>query len=548
MKTIPNWTPVGDLQLEPNALKAIKETERCIALTAGPGAGKTEMLAQRADFLLRTGCCVYPKRILAVAFKVDAARNLRSRVRKRCPPTQSDRFDSYTFHAFAKKLIDLFRPVLTGQMALDAGYAIGASRVYRKQITFVDLVPFAIEILRKSDIAKNAIRQTYSHVFLDEFQDCTNIQYEFVKVAFCNSDIPITVVGDTKQRIMGWAGALEGIFSQYAADFNAVSLNLYQNFRSKPLLRMIQNAMVEVMDPEGALPISQFTGSGGSAKIIRSANDEKEADEISDWIESRLLEGIPASEIAILVPKQAEQYTGSIVKELVERHIPYRYDLNLQDLSTEPLTQLMTDFLSVVVGERQVDASERLMGMLLGAELEDEKSHITRVKWYRFIEQCRKGCKNEFSAGDLVRLSNDFLEKVGLETITSLSVEYQYGDRISQVVSETQQRLVEFCSRNREPIDSLMKFSEKVGVRIMTVHKSKGLEFESVVLLGVENEMFWGRIEDERSVFFVGISRAKSELVLTTSRFRQLPQNFKGRWSENRTEQKEFINYVNSVL
>lgn len=80
------WTPSAGLALEPNALRAAKETARNLALTAGPGAGKTEMLAQRADFLLRTGSTRYPRRILAISFKVDAAQNLKARVRKRCGP------------------------------------------------------------------------------------------------------------------------------------------------------------------------------------------------------------------------------------------------------------------------------------------------------------------------------------------------------------------------------------------------------------------------------------------------------------------------------
>ncbi|MGN6955432.1 UvrD-helicase domain-containing protein, partial [Neisseria sp. P0015.S004] len=71
------WLPADGLTLEPNAMKAAKEQEKCLALTAGPGAGKTEMLAQRADFLFRTGTCRYPKRILAIYFKVDASTNLK---------------------------------------------------------------------------------------------------------------------------------------------------------------------------------------------------------------------------------------------------------------------------------------------------------------------------------------------------------------------------------------------------------------------------------------------------------------------------------------
>src|SRR5690606_38127513 len=116
------------LKLEPNALLAATEIDRNLALTAGPGAGKTEMLAQRADFLLRTGTCRYPNRILAISFKVDASHNLKARVRKRCGPELAARFDSHTFHAFSKRIIDRFRPALTGRDALDADYSVGPTR------------------------------------------------------------------------------------------------------------------------------------------------------------------------------------------------------------------------------------------------------------------------------------------------------------------------------------------------------------------------------------------------------------------------------------
>jgi len=74
-----DWQPVDGLKLEPNALTAVTTTDRNVVVAAGPGAGKTELLAQRADFLFRTGACAYPRRILAISFKVDAARNLRDR-------------------------------------------------------------------------------------------------------------------------------------------------------------------------------------------------------------------------------------------------------------------------------------------------------------------------------------------------------------------------------------------------------------------------------------------------------------------------------------
>ena len=70
-----DWKPTQGIALEGAALEVVKST-RSLSVLAGPGAGKTELLAQRATYLLNTGSCPPPKRILAIAFKVDAARNL----------------------------------------------------------------------------------------------------------------------------------------------------------------------------------------------------------------------------------------------------------------------------------------------------------------------------------------------------------------------------------------------------------------------------------------------------------------------------------------
>ena len=124
-----DWSPPNNLVLEPNAEKAVQMQQGCIALLAGPGAGKTEALAQRADFLLRTNTCPYPKRILAISFKKDACENLKARVSIRCGYQLATRFDSYTFHAFAKRLIDIFRTHLRGGDTPGAGPSRRARRV-----------------------------------------------------------------------------------------------------------------------------------------------------------------------------------------------------------------------------------------------------------------------------------------------------------------------------------------------------------------------------------------------------------------------------------
>lgn len=554
MIAVEKWSPADGLSLEPNALAAAKETERNLALTAGPGAGKTEMLAQRADFLLRTGVCRYPKRILAISFKVDASQNLKARVRKRCGPELAARFDSHTFHAFAKRIIDRFRPVLTGQNALDPDYAIGPQRVQRRSITFADMVPLAVEIVESSQIARNAIRQTYSHVFLDEFQDCTGEQYELIKACFQGTRSTLTAVGDTKQRIMGWAGALEGIFETYAADFNAVPLNLYQNFRSEPRLRRMQNAMVRVMDPPAALDDDDLQGEGGEIEILRYDNDDDEAkdlaDSVRDWIES---EGVDPSEIAVLVSKQQNLYCQKLRAALDARGVPFRDEDQVQNLASEPIANLIVDFLLVAAGQRQPAPYRRLLDLVVFARgLDPEREYQARSRWGRFVagvrERIATGEANLADLDDLQTIVKELLDIVGRDAVVGLSPEYAQGDYLQQQIEATVGRAHGLLSGGADAMAALASFAGDRAVRIMSIHKSKGLEFDSVVVLGVERQTFWGEPDAERSAFFVGISRAKRRLYLTVCEQRERPDGANSRWNVGRTEHDEFVGYATPYL
>jgi superfamily I DNA/RNA helicase len=548
-----DWRPADGLQLEPNALRTATEQARNLALTAGPGAGKTEMLAQRADFLLRTNLCRYPKRILAISFKVDASRNLKSRVQKRCGRSLASRLDSHTFHAFAKRIIDRFRPVLTGVDALDPDYQIGDRRVTQRQITFGDLVPFATEILRSSVAARNAVRQTYSHVFLDEFQDCTGEQYRLIKLAFEGTDILLTAVGDTKQRIMGWAGALEGIFLDYARDFNAIPLNLYRNFRSLPLLRRMQNAMIQVMDTDAAVPDEDIEGEGGEILILPFDDSQQEAiglaDLMQEWIE---VDGLPPAEIAVLVSREPDYFAKELMDELEQRGIPFRNEQQLQDISVEPAARLVVDYLTVVYGDREPGAYIRLMDLLGDAGLDDEEQEALRLDWHRYLRQERLGARQNGSPTfDIVwEAVISFLRRFTRPRLIALSADYEHGARLADVLRGVRGRIADLLEIEPILVNALSRFSDDQAVRIMTIHKSKGLEFESVILLGVERETFWGNEDAERSAYFVGVSRAKSKLILTCAEERPMPTGYPNptRWRVRRRQHEEFLGYAEPFI
>lgn len=543
-----NWQPADGLTLEPNALKAATEEKRCLALTAGPGAGKTEMLAQRADFLLRTGTCRYPKRILAISFKVDASKNLKDRVQQRTNYDLASRFDSYTFHAFAKRIIDRFRPVLTGGDALDPGYKVGHNKIARKQVEFDDLIPLAIQILQKSKVAQNAIRQTYSDVFLDEFQDCTNRQYELLKIVFQDTPVRLTAVGDTKQKIMGWAGAMEGIFKVFVEDFSAMPLNMYLNFRSKPQLLRMQNEIIKVLDPSSIMPEEQVMGNDGKITIFHYQDAQQEADAlanlISRWIQDDLL---PPSEIAILISKQLDLYAEHLMSALKARGIPFRNEQKMQDISTEPIAHLIVDYLSCLYGQREPKSWIRLMN--IASPFLDEESQIDDGQT---VETLLKGQKKRINATEPFsgwwEFSREFLKSIGIETLVALSSDYESRDRLNELIQETRLRIEGHLKDEGDLIKALKCFTDDQAVRILTFHKSKGLEFDSVILMAVEREIFFGKEEENRCAFFVGVSRAKSNLVLTYVDQRARPTDYGKKWSTERTAHDEYLSYATPFI
>lgn len=536
-----SWRPVDELILEPSALSAVKEAVFSIAVTAGPGAGKTELLAQRADFLLRTNSCPYPKRILAISFKADASKNLKDRVKKRCGSDYASRFDSYTFHAFAKSIIDKFRIVLTGQDELIADYVIDEKkRIDKVQITFNDLLPLALKILRNYPPAIFAIRQTYSDIFLDEFQDCTSDQYELIKLIAQDASIRLTAVGDTKQMIMAWAGAVEGIFKDFISDFNARSLNLYQNFRCATRICRLINEMVLVMDPTSAFDRNQLLGNDGEVYWSNYDTCDDEAECIAKGIfDLHKNQGIAYSEIAILIPREIQYYGQKIFSRLEAYNIPYRNEHELQDMSTEPIVQLIVDFLLCVYCNQQPEAWDRLISLLSNGNDKDE----IRIKDY-LTEQRRNILNEDYSFKLVQEKIISFLNFLGKDKLRTLSPEYQNRNNMIRFIKLLLEQLQQRFNPQLSMEEITRVLYETKGVRILTIHKSKGLEFDTVIIQGIEHETFWSKNKNvNRSDFFVGISRAKNRLILTNCKQRERPIGFSRRWDINRSIYQEFQRY-----
>ena len=284
-------------------------------------------------------------------------------------------------------------------------------------------------------------------------------------------------------------------------------------------------------------------------EVHRFESGQQEAESLAEQIGYWIIdEGLPPSEIAVLVSKQAELYAELLMAALERREIPFRNEQQLQDLSVEPATRLIVDYLLVLFGDREPDAYARLMEQLTASAIDEDVQSKLRNDWLRFIKVERE----KVVLSEPVDRSFDkrwsyvvsFLTEFGGDRLVSLSADYESSARLKEVLGDTKERLSELLGTEHDVVQSLALLNDDRAVRIMTIHKSKGLEFDSVIILGVEEEAFWGNEDEERCAYFVGISRAKRRLVLTSANIRPRPVGFAGRWSVSRTPHGEFIGYA----
>ncbi len=592
------WTLSGISSVEPSAETVIRGDLNTLVL-AGPGAGKTELLAQRACFLLQTNSCKAPKRVLAISFKKDSAANLKARVESRCGDSLSRRFDSMTFDAFSKSILDRFRNALPREYRPSSNYTIGceasyihsllsrldysdrpgnyplhrivnceeryvnwnirnfenefltsyslddsernseyilswaADRVWellisgeftdnQSVLSFQMISRLAEHIIKSNPFIKMALRDTYSHVFLDEFQDTTGIQYDLLKACFEGSRSTMTAVGDGKQRIMLWAGALPTIFEDYCSGFNADRVILEMNYRCAPEIVQLQTyiARTLVADAPGQ---TSAVASGGVLRRVDFRDDEQEARKLASKVAHLVqTEGILPEEICILIKQRVGQNSLKIIQALRELGYVARNEEPYQDLIKDSLIQILLNFIKYIYINDST-SWERCLEVIVNdhtniRDLREGESKLhTLVERYRntFAQnfQNAEGCKN---------LVLRIISTIGEDAVRTLGDQYttEYVDYLVETFCEMMSEVSIRCENITAAID---QFEGKGVIPCMTIHKSKGLEFKVIFLVGLDDQLFWSyerQSNEDLQAIFVAVSRAISHLYITYSDWR----------------------------
>jgi DNA helicase len=589
------WHPKGDIDLEKAALGAVKDVTNSLVI-AGPGAGKTELLAQKLDYLFSTNKCISPKKILALSFKTDAASNLKERVKKRYGEEYASRFTSLTYSAFEKRILDQFRDALPEDIRPARDYLIddwdviketlyendinvhgmrmSDIRSYVENIILNDgynhkfktdllkgaldnkpvllyrqITKLATHIIDTNEYTRKALQMTYDFVFLDEFQDTTYAQYNLLKTCFLGSSCKLTAVGDNKQAIMRWAGAKPDIFPDYIQDFNSNEYQLLMNHRSVPKLVEFQKEVHQILNSNhSSIQTNNYPEfQEGEITLFEFENESLEAELIANDIESKIQGGIRPSEICILAKQKVDDYSSKLITTLSSKGIKARIENEYQELLKDPTCNLLLDLISCSQGKRDPLIWENISNFYGNINGIDEfTDELILAKSYKEIDTIVSDITYLISnfipnEESMLKLIDCIIEKIDEKRIISNFSTYNGKSDLDIIVKNFSKLLYkEYSQTQGEWLDIVSSFKGENSIPIMTIHKSKGLEYEAVYFLGLEDSAFWSfndQPEEDKSAFFVALSRAKSYLIFTYCKLRN-----------NRSQNNRNINEIYSLL
>lgn len=582
-----DWRPAGSIYLEPNAWDALHAADRTVSVIASAGAGKTEFLAQKASYLLQTNICRSPRRILAISFKRDAARNLQDRVRARCTPELARRFDSLTFDAFTKSIIDRLSPALPAPYNRISGYEItfhnrdqiedflarnnarsesqstltstfASTRLPLKsaplndhwrriltaywseaikgpppRLTFAMLNRLADYLIRTDAQLTSALRLTYPFVFLDEFQDTTDAQYELLTAAFRGADAKLTAVGDDKQRIMGWAGAMRDGFERFKQDFGAQEITLHSNFRSHEDLVRIQHMIAQRISPASAPPnaLAVREVEGDVCAIWQYRTALEECSGVAEWILREANEtGRRPDDFALLIRNYADKAEAEFAPHFSAKGLRLRNvarnvgDVPIQDTLAENLTDAVLPLFRLAAHQKSPADWARACDTLrdLRDVTDDDEDAEQRIR--TDLEDFVREFRHRLSASapqiaDIDGLCAFALEFVDENVLRRSVPSYRRDVDYVRVKSGFVELLRECAGEAQDWLEALDRFQGIGQVSLMTVHKSKGLEFHTMIFIGLDSKSWWSldpQKAEELKSFFVAFTRARQRAFFTS--------------------------------
>lgn len=458
---------------------------------------------------------------------------------------------------------DLF---LATQVKIYSAYE--AARQRAGSVDFADLLLCSLELWRNNPALLAHYQQRFRHVLVDEFQDTNAVQYAWLRHLAAPSgsaNSSLMVVGDDDQSIYGWRGARIENIQRFATDFDdTLNIRLEQNYRSTGHILRAANALIANNQARLGKELWTDGADGEPLSLYAAFNEHDEARFVVARIRDGVRNGLQRAHMAILYRSNAQSRV--IEEALLREKIPYRIYGGLRFFDRAEIRNAMA-YLRLLLQRDDDAALERVLNVPprgIG-----EKTVETLREWarqhhcslWRAIQQVlAEGLMSARAAGalrafcDLIEQISTRINDLPLRAAVQITIEHsglipfhltEKGEK-GQARVDNLEELVSAAQNFEHDTDlsALAAFIDHAAleagegqaqdgedcVQLMTLHSAKGLEFPLVFLVGMEEGLFPhkmsaeepGRLEEERRLAYVGLTRAMQRLVLTHAETRRL--------------------------
>jgi len=424
-------------------------------------------------------------------------------------------------------------------------------------VDFDDLLALTYRLLDENEELARKTSQKYQYIMIDEYQDTNELQLRLVK-KLCMTHNNICVVGDDDQSIYGWRGAHIRNIIEFDQDFvGANIIKLEHNYRSKKPILEVANRLIEHNRSRLGKELIATRGDGKEVVVLNSNDENEEARKIAQQINKLLDSGVNPKEIAILY--RVNVLSRSIEEGLNRAKIAYKLVGGLRFYDRAEIKDLIS-YIRVITNhhddfsfKRVVNKPKRGLGKasLEKIELAANRNQTSIYEYIKNVEL------KELEA--LVRKKNastlkEFIENLEFVAKKAEESTYDFIDTLESVFSlkdiykgtqDEEDRILnmdEFYALFRDfiknnPKASLDEFLNELtlqsdqdqvegeSIYMMSIHASKGLEFEHVFVIGLEENFLpltgdGSDLEEERRLGYVAFTRAKDTLTLSHARSR----------------------------
>ena len=415
-------------------------------------------------------------------------------------------------------------------------------------VDFDDLLCLTYRILDSNPSLCEQISNRYKYITIDEYQDTNELQYKLLR-KLCQAHENVVVVGDDDQSIYGWRGAkIENILN-FKDQFSSVKVvRLEENYRSSSNILNAANELIDHNRNRLGKKLISTKKDNKDIEILQNSDEESEAKIISARIAKLINDGEHPTQIAILYRINA--LSRALEEGLIANGVPYKIVGGIKFYERAEIKDIIS-YLRLILNphddfslERIINRPKRGLGKV-GFNKLSEFAFNNKISLYEAILRMDEGLlgKKVFTA--LNELARDIAElrepkdlifelenKFGLKEFYKqspdgddrlLNIDEFYGSINQKIENNPDFSLEEFL--NDITLQSDQDRISEDAISIMSVHASKGLEFEHVFIIGLEEGFFplisdECDIEEERRLGYVAITRAKSDLVLSSSNFR----------------------------